>query len=111
MKTKNINSVLKEVLEKIKPPKEDLEIIKKSLREFLEKFEKNLKSLKINADVFIGGSFAKKTVIKKDYYDIDIFFRFDKKYKSLVKIYKMKVCNSTDHQTVRKVSDRQMSFR
>ena len=35
----------------------------------------------------------------------------DKKYKSLVKIYKMKVCNSTDHQAVRKVSDRQMSFR
>ncbi|MFQ5531566.1 MAG: nucleotidyltransferase domain-containing protein, partial [Candidatus Nanoarchaeia archaeon] len=41
---------------------------------------KNLKKQKINAQVFVGGSFAKNTVIKKKYYDIDIFVRFDAKY-------------------------------
>ncbi|MBA7658614.1 hypothetical protein ES703_66573 [subsurface metagenome] len=80
--TKKINSILTEVLEKIEPPKKELEIIKNSLKEFLKKFEKRLKALKINAEVFVGGSFAKNTMIKKDDYDIDVFIRFpkDKKY-------------------------------
>ena len=80
MKTK-INSVLQETLKKIEPPKEDLNIIKNSLRDFLEKVEKKIKKLEINCEVFVGGSFAKGTMIKKDYYDADVFFRFDKKYK------------------------------
>ncbi len=79
--TNKINSILEEVLGKIEPPKEDLEIIKNSLKDFLEKFDKKVKRLKIDAEVFIGGSFAKETVIKKDYYDLDIFIRFNKKYK------------------------------
>ncbi len=78
---KKIDSILKEVLAKVEPPKEELKIIENSLKEFLGKFEKKLKALKINAEIFVGGSFAKNTVIKKDYYDIDIFIRFDKKYK------------------------------
>ena len=77
---KKINLVLKEVLEKVEPPKEDLELIENSLKDFLKRFEKELKSLRINAEVFVGGSFAKNTVIKKDNYDVDIFVRFDKKY-------------------------------
>lgn len=80
---KKINSILAEVLEKIEPSKKELEIIKNSLKEFLEKIEKRIKVLKINAEVFVGGSFAKKTVIKKDKYDVDIFLRFDKKYKKI----------------------------
>ncbi len=79
--TKKINLILKEVLEKVEPPKKELEIIENSLKEFLEKFGKRLRILKIDAEVFVGGSFAKNTVIKKDYYDIDIFVRFDKRYK------------------------------
>ena len=77
---KKINSVLKEVLKKVEPSKEDITLIENSLKDFLERFEKKLKSLKINAEVFVGGSFAKHTVIKKDNYDVDIFVRFDKKY-------------------------------
>jgi len=78
---KRVEAILQEVLEKINPPKEELDIIKNSLEEFLEKFRKSLKSLRINAEIFVGGSFAKNTLIKKNYYDIDIFIRFDKKYK------------------------------
>jgi len=77
---KKINSVLKEVLKKVEPSKEDIELIENSLKDFLERFKKKLKSLKIDAEVFVGGSFAKNTVIKKDNYDVDIFVRFDKKY-------------------------------
>jgi len=77
---KKINSVLKEVLKKVEPAKEDIKLIENSLKDFLERFQKKLKSLKIDAEVFVGGSFAKNTVIKKDNYDVDIFVRFDKKH-------------------------------
>lgn len=80
---KNINSILKEVLEKVEPTKEELKDIWNLLEDFIEKLGKNIKSQKINAEIFIGGSFAKGTVIKKDKYDIDIFIRFDKKYKNI----------------------------
>lgn len=75
-----INSVLKEVLNSIEPPKEDIVFIKQNLKDFLEKFEKSIKKSKIKAEVFIGGSFAKGTVIKKDIYDIDVFVRFSSEY-------------------------------
>jgi tRNA CCA-adding enzyme len=77
---KSINSVLKEVLEKISPPEQEIRVIENSLQEFLQKLKKRIKTSRIDAGVFIGGSFAKETVIKKDYYDVDVFVRFDKKY-------------------------------
>lgn len=76
-----INSVLKEVLLFVKPSEKELEEINAKLKSFLEKIENNRKKNKINAQIFVGGSWAKKTMIKKDSYDIDIFVRFDKKYK------------------------------
>ncbi len=69
-------SVLNEVLKSVNPPTESLDLIKNSLREFLEKFEKRLKKLGANAEVFLGGSYAKDTMIRKKNYDIDIFVRF-----------------------------------
>ena len=36
--------------------------------------------MKIDAEVFVGGSYAKKTLMRKDDYDVDIFLRFDSKY-------------------------------
>ncbi len=75
-----IPKILKEVLEKINPPEKDLKFISNSLKNFLKKFEKEIKKQKIKAEVFIGGSFAKGTMIKKDVYDIDIFVRFDRIY-------------------------------
>jgi tRNA nucleotidyltransferase (CCA-adding enzyme) len=79
---KKVNSVLKEVLEKINPSEEDLKFIKETLEEFKEKIERRIKEKKIDADVFVGGSFAKGTLIKKKDYDIDIFIRFDIKYRN-----------------------------
>ena len=77
-----INQLLKDVLENIKPSKEEIKFIDKTLEDFLKKFNSNLNKLKIKAEIFVGGSFAKKTVIKKDKYDVDVFVRFDKKYKN-----------------------------
>ncbi len=77
---KNINSILKEVLEEVTPSKEELKNIKGLVNNFVIKLEEKIKKLKLNAEVFVGGSFAKNTMIKKDHYDIDIFLRFDKKY-------------------------------
>ncbi|MCK4553235.1 nucleotidyltransferase domain-containing protein [Candidatus Pacearchaeota archaeon] len=79
--SKKINLILKQVLEKVEPHKDELKVIEESLKDFLEKVKKRIKVLKINAEVFVGGSFAKNTVIEKDYYDVDIFLRFNKKYK------------------------------
>jgi len=77
---KKSDLILKEVLRKIEPPKEDLEYINKSLKNFTEKLKNLIIKKRINAEVFVGGSYAKKTLIKKDSYDIDIFLRFDKSY-------------------------------
>lgn len=75
---------IKEVLFKqvllIKPDKE-LGSINQTTNQFCKELEKKLKNKKIKADVFVGGSLAKDTIIKKRKHDIDIFVRFDKSYK------------------------------
>jgi tRNA nucleotidyltransferase (CCA-adding enzyme) len=93
METKHI---LKEVLEKVRPSKEEIDYIERLLKEFTQKIEKEKEKLGIKVEVFIGGSYAKKTLIKKDRYDIDIFLRFDKKYsdKDLSKLTKKLLKNN-----------------
>jgi len=80
----NINQILKEVLKRINPSEEELSSMNKFLKDFLNSFEKKVKEKKIDAQIFVGGSFAKKTLIKKKLYDIDVFARFDKKYEDKV---------------------------
>lgn len=75
---------LKEVLARqislIKPTKEEQEEIGEAARKFVKELEEKIRKKKIKAEVFVGGSLAKCTLIKKKKYDIDIFVRFDKKY-------------------------------
>lgn len=78
---KKVNNILDEVLKKIEPPKNDLEKIKKFLKHIKEKIQKQIKKQKIKIIIFEGGSFAKKTLIKKDNYDIDVFLMFPEKFK------------------------------
>ncbi|MEK6817705.1 MAG: hypothetical protein AABX80_02780 [Nanoarchaeota archaeon] len=77
---KKVGSILKEILTKIEPSKQDLEKINKSLKQFKERIEKQIKKQKLDAVLFEGGSFAKKTIIKKDSYDIDLFIMFSEKF-------------------------------
>ncbi|MCF7910751.1 nucleotidyltransferase domain-containing protein [Candidatus Pacearchaeota archaeon] len=78
---KKTNQILKEIINQIKPAEEELNEIKKNLNDFLKILKKEINIKKINVDIFVGGSFAKNTLIKKERYDIDIFLRFNKKYK------------------------------
>lgn len=75
MKKELFNSVI----EKIKPSKEELGEINKLTKDFTAKLAGGLRKNKANADVFVGGSLAKNTIIRKGRYDIDIFVRFEYK--------------------------------
>jgi len=77
MKNK-INNILKDTLQKIGCEEE--EFISEKLKEFLIKIKKRIVREKIQAEIFVGGSFAKSTIIKKRIYDVDVFIRFDHKY-------------------------------
>ena len=77
---RKIDSVIKEISKDINPSKEELKFIEKNLSEFLKKTKKRIKKLKINAEIFVGGSYAKKTLTKGSLYDVDIFLRFGKKH-------------------------------
>ncbi len=76
----HINNILKEQVSRIKisdSEKKELAEVARSVREAIES---KIKRKGIRAEVFIGGSLAKNTLIKKSAYDIDIFLRFDKDY-------------------------------
>jgi len=94
---KYLSQVLKQQVEIIKPDKEIFDKINKISSEFIGELNKRLKKKKIDAQVFIGGSLAKGTLVKKGkydsenkfsdsqtffgkVYDVDIFVRFDEKY-------------------------------
>lgn len=79
----DINKIIKEQVLLIKPEKETVDKIKSVSNKFVLDLKKKLKQKKIKADVFIGGSLAKNTLVKTDdnKYDVDIFVRFDNKYK------------------------------
>ncbi|MBI2632288.1 nucleotidyltransferase domain-containing protein [Candidatus Pacearchaeota archaeon] len=78
---------IKKVLEKIDfaPSKEEIEKIKKETGSLCISIEEEIKKQKIKAEVFVGGSLAKKTLVKREKYDIDIFVRFDLIYENLSK--------------------------
>lgn len=71
-----INSVLKEILENVKPSEDELREIKKEAEAFVSRLRSEIRKKKVGAEVFFGGSYAKGTMIKKELYDVDIFVRF-----------------------------------
>lgn len=76
----SVNSILKQVLSEVEPSKEEIKLINKGTKDFVSEFKKILSSSKTKAEIFVGGSYAKGTMIKKGVYDIDVFVRFDKDY-------------------------------
>jgi len=71
---KKIRELKQDVLSGIKPDKEPKEV-----KEVIAKISSEIKRLKIDADAFLGGSYAKGTHLKNDH-DCDIFVRFSKNY-------------------------------
>ncbi len=75
-----IREILDNELGNIKPSQVELNNLQTIVNRFLEIIKPKLK--KVNAEIMVGGSFAKDTIIKKKKYDVDFFVRFDyKKYK------------------------------
>jgi len=72
--------ILEEVNKNIEPERELIIKIKKKVDEFKKEINNRIKNQGIKAQFFVGGSFAKGTIIKKEKYDVDIFLRYDKKY-------------------------------
>lgn len=77
--------------------KKELEVIKKEAKNFEKFLKRCIKKTKTRADVFLGGSFAKGTLLKGEFYDIDFFVRFDKRYDNLSEeLKKIMVCLSKE---------------
>ena len=57
--------------------------LKKELDFIVLALKNEIKKQRMGAEVFIGGSFARGTLVKKKDYDVDIFIRFDWRYEDL----------------------------
>ena len=80
-KSKRVKDILKKQLEVIKPSEHESERLNAEVKDFTQKLKQKLNEKKVRTDVFIGGSFAKNTIIRKKHYDVDLFLAFDKKIK------------------------------
>lgn len=97
----NLSQVLNESLAEITPSVEFMNFIKNKLDSFMTQLKKRIKKLNVDVEPFVGGSYAKKTLIKKNSYDIDVFLRFSKKYseEEITKLAK-KLLKKTKHLSV-----------
>jgi len=81
---KSISKIHEEILNRISPNKNEIKKIEDLIKTFLKEIEKASKELGYENESFVGGSFAKRTFLRRpnDKYDIDVFIRFDKKYRN-----------------------------
>jgi tRNA CCA-adding enzyme len=77
----NVKKVLKNL--EILPEKKEVEYLKNETDKFLEILKREILKSKVDAEVFVGGSYAKGTIAKSNDYDVDVFVRFDWKYEDL----------------------------
>jgi len=84
--TVNIQKVILEQVKLLRPDELVIKELKKKSKIFVDRLNEEIIKSKISADVFVGGSFAKGTLLKSDNYDVDIFVRFDWKYENLSEI-------------------------
>ena len=71
-----VKSILKKV--DFSCPEEDVKTITEESKEIVRLVKEGIKKNRIKAEVFIGGSYAKGTLVKSSEYDVDIFVRFHK---------------------------------
>jgi len=75
-----LKKILDSELEKIKVNDEEIDYLKNLTNLIISRLNEKIKKKEIIAEVFVGGSLAKNTLIKKENYDIELFIRFSKKY-------------------------------
>lgn len=72
----NLQNILRKEIAQITPSEEETQFLYAKIENILRALQKEIKLSKIKADFFVGGSFAKETLIKRDAFDIDLFVRF-----------------------------------
>jgi tRNA nucleotidyltransferase (CCA-adding enzyme) len=78
-----LNKVLNSERELIQLDGQTNKFLNEETKKIINALNKEIASMKIVAEVFIGGSFAKGTLLKKGEYDIDVYVRFDRKLKDI----------------------------
>ncbi len=71
-----LKSAIEQEKNKIKIDGTMLDYLKKEIDWLVSVLNNEIKETKTEAEVFVGGSFAKGTIVMSDYYDIDVFVRF-----------------------------------
>lgn len=79
----SMKKILDSELARVKPNNEEIEYLENLTNSIIKALERKISRKKIKASVFVGGSLAKNTLIKKAKYDVDLFIRFEKKYSEL----------------------------
>ncbi len=79
----SVQSVLKDQLHRIHPDPTVIKELTKLSKAFNKHLKEDLANAGYDAQIFIGGSFAKGTIVKKPIYDVDIFVRFSWKYDAI----------------------------
>ena len=80
----NARALLKRI--DISPDRKDMDELISESEKFVENLKRKIMKKKVDAEIFVGGSLAKGTIVKSKDYDVDIFFRFDKNYENDVGI-------------------------
>jgi len=78
--------VLNEVASNLLIEKAEMNVLKGEANKIISLLKDELRTQKISAEVFAGGSFAKETLVKEEFFDVDIFVRFDWKYEDISKL-------------------------
>ncbi|MEK6898500.1 MAG: nucleotidyltransferase domain-containing protein [Nanoarchaeota archaeon] len=78
-----MNSVINSFKKSLVPERDFLSEMTSETKEFIKLLEGEIRKQKARADVFIGGSFVKGTMLKSEKYDVDIFVRFNSEDKIL----------------------------
>jgi tRNA nucleotidyltransferase (CCA-adding enzyme) len=69
----------KEILQKVKPNERESKQFELTVSQLVLLFEEVVEDLGFKCNIFVGGSFGKGTYLKGSF-DVDLFFRFDKRY-------------------------------
>lgn len=109
----NLKEVLEKQLERIKLDEEEYSHLVNKAQAIKEELEEEIK--KIKAEVFIGGSLAKGTLIKKEKYDVDIYVRFEKegdleKLGEIIKKTKLKANKTHGSRDYFQIPDKKVIF-
>lgn len=78
-----MQEILTKEIQEITPDIEKMQDIRKATKKVIDSLASEIKKSRIKADIFVGGSLAKDTLIRKEIYDIDVFVRFHERDQEL----------------------------